>query len=88
MFLICPSRSQLPTYLLGICLTVTLLSIRQDAPTDAPAKAAAKGEAGSFTKLTHAAEAFASHAASQAAGLFSYKKAGEEKAQDMWRLFC
>ena len=56
----------------------------EDATPDAPARAAADGgDAGSFTKLTHAAEAFASHAASQAAGLFSYKKTGEEKAQDM-----
>ena len=55
----------------------------EDITTDTTAKAVAEeGAAGSFTKLTHAAEAFASHAASQAAGLFSYKKAEESKSQD------
>ena len=55
----------------------------EDLATDTTAKAVAEeGAAGSFTKLTHAAEAFASHAASQAAGLFSYKKAEESKSQD------
>ena len=37
---------------------------------------------GSLTKLTHAAEALASHAASQAAGLFSYRKEEEKKAEE------
>ena len=39
---------------------------------------AKEGAAGSFAQFTHAAEAFASHAASQAAGFFSYKKEEEE----------
>ena len=65
------------------CFLVCQL-VFEDAATSAPAKAAAEGggDAGSFTKLTHAAEAFASHAASQAAGLFSYHKVEEEKTQD------
>lgn len=63
---------------------IVFASCFEDA-SDSPAKAAAdSSEAGSFTKLTHAAEALASHAASQAAGLFSYKKAGEEKSQDLF----
>ena len=37
---------------------------------------------GSLTKLTHAAEALASHAASQAAGLFSYRTEEEKKAEE------
>lgn len=66
----------------GECRTAFVRSQCQDA-ADAPAKAAAdESDAGSFTKLTHAAEAFASHAASQAAGLFSYHKVEEEKTQD------
>ena len=57
--------------------------VLEDLATDTTAKAVAEEDAaGSFTKLTHAAEAFASHAASQAAGLFSYKKAEESKTQD------
>ena len=37
---------------------------------------------GSLKSLTHAAEALASHAASQAAGLFSYRTEEEKKAEE------
>ena len=63
---------------------IAYASCFEDATPDSPAKAAdGEADAGSFTKLTHAAEALASHAASQAAGLFSYKKVEEEKAQEL-----
>ena len=47
---------------------------------DGAANAAA--DTGSFSRLTHAAEFYASQAATQAAGLFSSKKTGDEKSQD------
>ena len=47
---------------------------------DGAANAAA--DTGSFSRLTHAAEFYASQAATQAAGLFSYKKSGDEKSQE------
>ena len=43
---------------------------------------AAGSDSGSFSRLTHAAEFYASQAATQAAGLFSYKKTGDEKIQE------
>ena len=49
----------------------------------APANAAGSGS-GSFSRLTHAAEFYASQAATQAAGLFSYKT-GDEKSQERKR---
>ena len=45
-----------------------------------PANAAGSGS-GSFSRLTHAAEFYASQAATQAAGLLSYKT-GDEKSQE------
>ncbi|CAL1132828.1 unnamed protein product, partial [Cladocopium goreaui] len=55
-------------------------SMQPDAAAE-PANAA--GSEGSFSRLTHAAEFYASQAATQAAGLFSYKKTGDEKSQEV-----
>ena len=52
----------------------------KDVAATEPANAA--GSEGSFSRLTHAAEFYASQAATQAAGLFSYKKTGDEKSQE------
>ena len=53
------------------------------APKDAAAEPAnAAGSDSGFSRLTHAAEFYASQAATQAAGLFSYKKTGDEKSQE------
>eukprot|EP00435_Cladocopium_sp_Y103_P011362 s2712_g2.t5 len=53
----------------------------KDAAAAEPANAAGS-DSGSFSRLTHAAEFYASQAATQAAGLFSYKKTGDEKSQE------
>ena len=52
------------------------------AATQASATLPSEEVSGSLIKLTHAAEAFASHAASQAAGLFSYRTEEEKKAEE------
>ena len=54
--------------------------VADESSKDAVAPANAAGE-GSFSRLTHAAEFYASQAATQAAGLFSYKT-GDEKSQE------
>ena len=55
----------------------------KDVAAAAPANAAGSGS-GSFSRLTHAAEFYASQAATQAAGLFSYKTGdeGQERRDD------
>ena len=61
----------------------------KDVAATEPANAA--GSEGSFSRLTHAAEFYASQAATQAAGLFSYKKTdeGQERRMqvDQWQLW-
>ena len=50
---------------------------------DAAEAANAAASEGSFSRLTHAAEFYASQAATQAAGLFSYKKTDEGQERRM-----
>ena len=61
----------------------------KDVAATEPANAA--GSEGSFSRLTHAAEFYASQAATQAAGLLSYKKTdeGQERRMqvDQWQLW-
>ena len=68
--------------------SIFLSGASQDA---AEAANAAPSDSGSFSRLTHAAEFYASQAATQAAGLFSYKKTdeGQERPMqaDQWQLW-
>jgi len=55
--------------------------VADESSKDAAEPANAAGSNSGFSRLTHAAEFYASQAATQAAGLFSYKT-GDEKSQE------